>query len=188
MFLARCIEANREEHHDYKKARNAELAGRSAEPAKAAARAINDSAMDRFNSRNGVVAQARIQKGRGQRVRGSGWPMARSPESSTWTRTCGSRGYAPKTDGTLPCGTKICAGLPNQSLYQLLGGVPRGGCLRPRLRPGSTLGLGLGAFLVSFLPLSLLPMKPNITRTNLQRRCYGCRQKINARSLTAIRF
>ena len=34
----------------------------------------------------------------------------------------------------------------------------------PRLRPGSTLGLGLGAFLVSFLPLSLLPMEPNITR------------------------
>jgi hypothetical protein len=38
----------------------------------------------------------------------------------------------------------------------------------PRLRPGSTLGLGLGAFLVSFLPLSLLPMKPNITRTACQ--------------------
>jgi hypothetical protein len=27
------------------------------------------------------------------------------------------------------------------------------------------LGLGFGAFFVSFLPLSLLPMKPNITRT-----------------------
>jgi hypothetical protein len=34
----------------------------------------------------------------------------------------------------------------------------------PRLRPGSTLGFGLGAFFVSRLPLSLLPMKANITQ------------------------
>ena len=46
---------------------------------------------------------------------------------------------------------------------QLLGGPPRR-VSSPRLRPGSTLGLGFGAFLVSFLPLSLLPMEPNITR------------------------
>jgi hypothetical protein len=46
---------------------------------------------------------------------------------------------------------------------QLLGGPPRR-VSSPRLRPGSTLGLGLGAFFVSFLPLSLLPMEPNITR------------------------
>jgi hypothetical protein len=32
------------------------------------------------------------------------------------------------------------------------------------LRPGSTFGFGFGAFLVSRLPLSLLPMKPNITQ------------------------
>jgi hypothetical protein len=60
--------ANRQEHHDYKKVRNAQLAGRSDDPAKAAARAINDAAMDRFNSRNGV----RIVKGavvKGSRVR-----------------------------------------------------------------------------------------------------------------------
>jgi hypothetical protein len=49
------FEANRREHHDYKKARNAELAGRNAKPAQAAARAINDSAMERFNSANGVA-------------------------------------------------------------------------------------------------------------------------------------
>jgi hypothetical protein len=49
------FEANRQEHHDYKKARNAELAGRSAPAAVAAARAINDRAMERFNSKNGVV-------------------------------------------------------------------------------------------------------------------------------------
>jgi hypothetical protein len=39
----------------------------------------------------------------------------------------------------------------------------------PRLRPGSTLGLGFGAFFVSRLPLSLLPMKPNITRMTFQK-------------------
>jgi hypothetical protein len=47
--------ANRQEHHDYKKARNAELAGRSAPAAVAAARALNDAAMERFNSKNGIV-------------------------------------------------------------------------------------------------------------------------------------
>ncbi len=45
------LEANRREHHDYKKVRNAELAGRNADQARAAARAINDSAMERFNSK-----------------------------------------------------------------------------------------------------------------------------------------
>lgn len=62
------LQANRQEHHDYKKARNAELAGRSDNPAKASAIAINDAAMDRFNSRNG----ARVMKGavmKGSRVR-----------------------------------------------------------------------------------------------------------------------
>jgi hypothetical protein len=54
--------ANRQEHHDYKKARNAELAGRSAPAAVAAARAINDSAMERFNSKNGIV-KGTIAKG-----------------------------------------------------------------------------------------------------------------------------
>jgi hypothetical protein len=48
------FEANRQEHHDYKEARNAELAGKSAGQVRAAARAINDAAMERFNSRNGV--------------------------------------------------------------------------------------------------------------------------------------
>jgi len=31
-----------------------------------------------------------------------------------------------------------------------------------RLRPGSGLGLGFGAFLTSFLPLSLLPMRASV--------------------------
>ena len=31
-----------------------------------------------------------------------------------------------------------------------------------RLRPGSGLGLGFGAFLTSFLPLSLLPMRRSV--------------------------
>src|SRR6202034_469795 len=93
--------------------------------------------------------------------------MARSPRWSTWIQTCGSRGYARKTDETLPCATKICAGL-DPSPDQLLGGPPRR-VSSPRLRPGSTLGLGLGAFLVSFLPLSLLPIKPNMTQIDDQR-------------------
>jgi hypothetical protein len=33
-----------------------------------------------------------------------------------------------------------------------------------RLRPGSGFGFGLGAFLVSFLPLSLFPMKASMTQ------------------------
>jgi hypothetical protein len=56
------FEANRQEHHDYKKARNAELAGRSAPAAGKAARAINDAAMERFNSKNGV-AKGLVLKG-----------------------------------------------------------------------------------------------------------------------------
>jgi hypothetical protein len=48
------FEANRQEHHDYKRARNAELAGRSAEAATTAAQDLNDRAMERFNSKNGV--------------------------------------------------------------------------------------------------------------------------------------
>ena len=51
------LEANRQEHHEYKTARNAEFAGRTADQAKAGARAINDSAMKRFNSRNGLRTQ-----------------------------------------------------------------------------------------------------------------------------------
>jgi hypothetical protein len=38
-----------------------------------------------------------------------------------------------------------------------------------RLRPGSGLGLGFGAFLTSFLPLSLLPMPVSVT----QKGCIG---------------
>jgi hypothetical protein len=60
------FEANRQEHYDYKKARNAELAGKSAGQVRATARAINDAAMDRFNSRNGVIRAA-------SRAPGSTW-------------------------------------------------------------------------------------------------------------------
>jgi hypothetical protein len=69
------LEANREEHHDYKKARKAELAGRSAAPAKAAARAVNDTAMDRFNAGTGILkgvvvkgARVRLADGAAARV------------------------------------------------------------------------------------------------------------------------
>jgi hypothetical protein len=57
------LDANPAEHHDYKKARNAELEGKSAEPAKAAARELNDRAMHRFDSRNGAAVKTRLHKG-----------------------------------------------------------------------------------------------------------------------------
>jgi hypothetical protein len=72
------FEANREEHHDYKRARNAELAGHSAEPATAAARNLNDRAMERFNSTNGVhpsVVKGAVVKG--SRVRLADGAVAR---------------------------------------------------------------------------------------------------------------
>jgi hypothetical protein len=66
--------ANHQEHHDYKKARNAQIEGRSAPAALAAARAINDQAMERFNSRNGV-AKGPVVKG--SRVRLADGSVAR---------------------------------------------------------------------------------------------------------------
>ena len=42
-----------------------------------------------------------------------------------------------------------------------------------RLRPGSGLGLGFGAFLTSFLPLSLLPMGRSVTHDRAQGLGYG---------------
>jgi hypothetical protein len=72
------FDANREEHHDYKRARNAQLAGRSAEPATAAARALNDRAMERFNSKTG--AHPSVVKGavvKGARVRLADGAVAR---------------------------------------------------------------------------------------------------------------
>jgi hypothetical protein len=74
------LQANQQEHHDYKKVRNAELAGKSAERAKARARAINDAAMVRFNSRNGVSRALAIVKGsvaKGARVRLTDGSLAR---------------------------------------------------------------------------------------------------------------
>jgi hypothetical protein len=64
------FQANQREHHDYKRARNAELAGRGAEKATTAARDLNDRAMERFNSKNG--ANPPVVKGlvvKGSRVR-----------------------------------------------------------------------------------------------------------------------
>jgi hypothetical protein len=60
------FQANRQEHHDYKRARNAELAGRGAVTATAAARNRNDRAMERFHSKNGdrpSVAKGPVVKG-----------------------------------------------------------------------------------------------------------------------------
>jgi hypothetical protein len=56
------FEANRSEHKNYKKARNAQLDGRNAEDLRAEARAQNDRAMAKFDSRNGVTTP-RLSKG-----------------------------------------------------------------------------------------------------------------------------
>jgi len=64
------FEANQQEHRDYTRVRDAELAGTSDAQARTAARARNDAAMERFNSRNGVAT--RVVKGavvKGARVR-----------------------------------------------------------------------------------------------------------------------
>ncbi len=43
-------------------------------------------------------------------------------------------------------------------------GGAAGGAKISRFRPGSGFGFGLGAFFTSFLPLSLLPMRPSMTQ------------------------
>jgi hypothetical protein len=57
------LRINQAEHREYQKAREAELAGRSAEQEKVNARALNDSAMNRFNTRNRIVTNGHMQKG-----------------------------------------------------------------------------------------------------------------------------
>src|ERR1017187_8161460 len=68
----------------------------------------------------------------------------------------------------------------------------RGDLLRPyfggagvnpsRLRPGSGLGFGFGAFLTSFLPLSLLPMDASVTQKGAEgkdkNRCQGVNEMV----------
>ena len=56
------FEANRSEHKNYKKARNAQLNGKNGDRLRAAAKAQNDAAMGRFDSRNSVAAP-RLAKG-----------------------------------------------------------------------------------------------------------------------------
>ena len=163
------FEANREEHHDYKQVRNAELAGRSAEPARAAARAINDRAMERFNSRNGVAAEVKgaVVKGftgKAGRRRGGAGRLRGSEHADR-------AGAHRRRTEHYRAAQRSARVFLMQGLYPTLGGGPPRRVSSPRLRPGSTLGLGLGAFFVSCLPLSLLPMKPNITRMAAKWRC-----------------
>ena len=68
------LAANRQEHHNYKKARRAEIAGRSAGAAVTAARAVNDSAMERFNSKNGdgSAVKTSVAKGLSSVAKGLG--------------------------------------------------------------------------------------------------------------------
>jgi hypothetical protein len=71
--------------------------------------------------------------------------------------------------------------------FSASGGAPEGGVefapyfgggagMNPsRLRPGSGLGLGFGAFFASFLPLSLLPMDASVPQIGVgwKERCWG---------------
>jgi hypothetical protein len=52
-----------------------------------------------------------------------------------------------------------------------------------RFRPGSGFGLGFGAFLVSFLPLSLLPMRQSMTQNGIARKEQCARFGNGARSM-----
>jgi hypothetical protein len=56
---------------------------------------------------------------------------------------------------------------PNRAELQELPYFGGAGVNTSRLRPGSGLGLGLGAFLTSFLPLSLHPMGASVTQKGL---------------------
>lgn len=57
-----------------------------------------------------------------------------------------------------------------------------------RLRPGSGLGLGLGAFLTSFLPLSLFPMRVSMTQKDAGGKSNAIATALNVplRGLTAV--
>lgn len=57
--------------------------------------------------------------------------------------------------GAAPAGARSA----RDSLNRYLAGLMALGFQSSRLRPGSTLGLGLGCFLTSFFPLSLLPIR-----------------------------
>jgi hypothetical protein len=56
-----------------------------------------------------------------------------------------------------------------------------------RLRPGSGFGLGLGAFLTSFLPLSLLPMGRSLTQKGLGEKSAAANFYWHLRFLVAFR-
>ena len=60
-----------------------------------------------------------------------------------------------------PEGEGLLARPANAPAFGYLGGGA--GVKSSRLRPGAGFGLGFGAFLASFLPLSLLPMSESMT-------------------------
>jgi hypothetical protein len=83
-----------------------------------------------------------------------------------------------RVEGLFVCGTQYAGGLRSPHL----GGA---GVNISRLRPGSGLGLGLGAFLVSLRPLSLLPMGASMTqkarwREELKSAALPAVQRVNA--------
>jgi hypothetical protein len=57
------LKVNQEQHQSYKQARDAKLAGRDADAIKSRAKAQNDAAMEKFNRRNGSLAQPVLSRG-----------------------------------------------------------------------------------------------------------------------------
>lgn len=57
------LDANREQHQSYRQARDARLAGKDAEAFKLRAKRLNDTAMKKFNKRNGSTVRPALSKG-----------------------------------------------------------------------------------------------------------------------------
>src|ERR1700679_1203902 len=76
-------------------------------------------------------------------------------------KTRDARKALPGGEG-LSASLETCSGDTTGSAPAVAGYFGGAGVNPSRLRPGSGLGLGLGAFLTSFLPLSLLPMGSSV--------------------------
>jgi hypothetical protein len=81
---------------------------------------------------------------------------------------CDKTVFAPRVSNS--CGA-WCGTLAGNGREPYFGGG--GGEKISRLRPGSGFGFGLGAFLTSFLPLSLFPMQESMTHKSPSEKPHG---------------
>ena len=115
------LEANRLEHRDYRKAREAELAGKDAGARQARARAINDAAMRRFEQRNEDAGERAAGLAKGCRVKLSdgaeatvcwlhpGLKLARVQTADGRNLTVRVKDLQPDIASAPPAGKKIAA-------------------------------------------------------------------------------